>query len=764
MEINLDKKIIFSKKIIKFRWLVILLSIFLVLIAGYGIKKLKFSESYRDYFSKENPQLKALEDIEHTYGKYNNVLFCIVPEKGEVFTRLTLTMIEEMTRASWQIPYSTRVDSITNFQHTAVIEDNLEVKDLIKNASELSDEEIREKKETALNEVFLLNRLISADSKAAGVQVRISIPGKINEQNNEIASHVRLMVKDFENKFPGHKIYLTGMVMFDQAFSDAGLNDMKTLIPIMYILIVLMIFVLLRSFAATMATIMIIAMSTIVAMGMAGWLGIILTPPAISAPIIILTLAVADCIHILQTLLQQVNMGKNSHVAITESIRINLQPVFLTSITTMIGFLSMNISEVPPFRDLGNIVAIGVFAAFLLAIIFLPAMVAVIPVNSKNKLVKQPEKMEKFSSWVIGQRKILLLSSSLLMLVLGLGILKLELNDRFIEFFDESFVLRTDTDFVNKNLTGLEYIEYSLESGEENGINNPVYLKKLEKFVDWWREQPETLHVDSLTDIMKRLNRDLHGNNNNYYKIPENRELAAQYMLLYEMSLPFGLDLNHQINVDKSATRVTIIFKNLSTRSMLALEQRADNWLLENLPEFAETKGASSTIMFAHISMRNIKSMLKGTAMALILISFILIFALRSIKLGLLSLLPNLVPALMAYGLWGLVRGEINLAVSVVSAITLGIVVDDTVHFLSKYLRARKEHKLNAVEAVQYSFSSVGVALINTSIILITGFAVLSFSNFTINSAMGILVAVTIAFALLTDFLFLPPLLISTDK
>jgi predicted RND superfamily exporter protein len=169
--------------------------------------------------------------------------------------------------------------------------------------------------------------------------------------------------------------------------------------------------------------------------------------------------------------------------------------------------------------------------------------------------------------------------------------------------------------------------------------------------------------------------------------------------------------------------------------------------------------GASSAIMFAHIGHRNIRSMLKGTTVALVLISAILLLALRSVRIGILSIVPNLVPIGMAYGLWGVLVGQIGLAMSVVAGVTIGIVVDDTVHFLSKYLRAQREQGLGPEDAVRYAFSTVGTALWVTSLVLVIGFGILALSTFELNSSMGLLTAITIALALGADFLFLPPLL-----
>jgi predicted RND superfamily exporter protein len=338
-----------------------------------------------------------------------------------------------------------------------------------------------------------------------------------------------------------------------------------------------------------------------------------------------------------------------------------------------------------------------------------------------------------------------------------------ELNDEFIKYFDETVDFRSATEFTTANLTGLYTVDYSLGNGETGGINEPDFLHDVERFAEWFRAQENVLHVTTLTDIMRRLNMNMHGDDPDWYRLPEERELAAQYLLLYEMSLPYGLDLNNQIDISKSATKMTVFLESLSSNELLAMEGRAQQWLADNAPHM-QSGGASPSVMFAYIGQRNIRSMLVGTSIALVLISLILIFALRSLKIGLLSLIPNMAPAAMGFGLWGLLYGQVGLGLSIVAGLTLGIVVDDTVHFLSKYLRARREQGMSSEDAVRYAFNTVGVALLVTTIVLVAGFLVLAQSAFKLNSDMGLLTSITIAFALLADFLFLPPLLMKIDK
>ncbi|MEM9158732.1 MAG: efflux RND transporter permease subunit, partial [Verrucomicrobiota bacterium] len=204
--------------------------------------------------------------------------------------------------------------------------------------------------------------------------------------------------------------------------------------------------------------------------------------------------------------------------------------------------------------------------------------------------------------------------------------------------------------------------------------------------------------------------------------------------------------------------------RDIPTKELRVLIADGEQWLRDNAPEYMHVNAASPTVMFAHISERNIKSMLGGTFLAVLAISILLAIALKSARYGLISLIPNLVPAVLGFGLWSALYGEMGLSLAMVSGMTLGIVVDDTVHFLSKYLRGRREKGLNGEDAVKYAFHTVGKALFVTTIILTIGFAILGLSTFRMNSWMGQLTAIVIAFALIADFILLPAFLLVIDR
>ncbi len=750
--------------LLKHRFLVIIIALLIVAAAASGLRHVTFTANYRVFFSDDNPQLIAFETLENTYVQNDNVLIVFAPDNGKIFTQENLAIIEQYTEQAWQTPFSNRVDSITNFQHTEAEEDDLIVRDLVKNAASLSSYELQQVKEIALKEPLLVNRLIAPAADVTAINITVQFPRKDEAvEGPQVVEFVRNMADEIRAQHPDMQVYLTGMAIMNHSFTESSKNDMATLVPFSFAIMLLLLALLVGGFTGTFATLLVILCSIMSALGIGAYLGMPLSPPSATSPTIILTVAIANCVHILVTFTQQLRAGSEKNSALVESLRVNLQPVFLASLTTSFGFITMNFSDVPPFAHLGNFVALGVAFSFLLSVSLLPVLISLLPVKARAEAKRDDVMMGRLADFIINNRSFLLWGMAAVIIFLISMLPRNELNDIFVHYFDETVAFRTDSDFTTERLTGLYNIEYSLEAGEPGGISNPEFLREIEAFANWYRQQPETIHVNVYTDIIKRLNKNLHGDDNNYYAIPDDRELSAQYLLLYEMSLPYGLDLNNQINIDKSATRMTATLKTISSNELIALEQRAQSWLAANTSNIYNADGTGTSLMFANIGKRNIVSMLIGTAVALMLISMVLMMALRSIKIGLISLIPNLAPAAMGFGLWGMLVGEIGLSLSVVTSMTLGIVVDDTVHFLSKYLRARREKGLEAQAAVRYAFVTVGRALIITSIVLVVGFLILATSSFELNSGMGLLTAIVIAIALAADFLFLPPILMKFD-
>ena len=762
----------YASAILNRRWLVTVLATLLMLVVTGGARFIGVTNDYRSMFAEDNPQLAAFDALEDTYSASNAALIAVAPRGGSVFTREALGAIEDLTDAAWRAPWSTRVDSLTNYSHSEAIEDDLVVEPLVDDAQSLGDADVARIEAIALNAAEVAGRLVSHDGRVAGLVINFALPDNPDAAVVEITDYLDTLLDEARASRPDIAYYLTGDVVMNRAFAKATQDDLETLAPIVFLVIVVAAAVLLRSVLGTLALVVVLVFVINTTMGFAGWIGTVFNPANSGVPIIVMTVAVAHSVHIVTAALAGMSRGLDRDEAIAESLRDNAWPVFLTTITTAIGFLSLNASDSPPFRVLGNLVAFGVLCAFVYSMTLLPALLSLLPLRAprvrRGRVVffapvdiERPGFFDRFGAFVVARRRFLLWFVTLLAVALVMGIPRIELTDNWTRYFDERYEFRRDTDFVIENLTGMETLEYSLNAGREGGITDPDYLRAVDAFAGWYRGQPEVGHVQAFPDIMKRLNKNMHGDDPAFHRLPVDSALAAQYLLLYELSLPFGSDLNNRIDVAKSATRMTVVVRALTSRAQRELDARAQTWLRANAPDLA-TEASGVSIVFAHLSQRNIDSMLRGTIIAMALISFILIWVFKSVRLGLVSLVPNFLPAAMAFGLWGYLVGRVGLAGSVVTAMAFGIIVDDTIHFLSKYVKSRREGLL-APEAVRAAFRTVGPALWTTTAVLSLGFLVFASSGFELSWALGLLITITIVFALLADFLLLPPLLMAID-
>ncbi len=751
--------------VIGHRWLVLVATVIAVAAISAGLPRLNYTTDSRVFFGATNPHRIAFEALEARFAEANEILIALAPEDGDAFSRRTLEAVEYVTEQAWLLPYASRVDSIANYQHSYADNDDLIIRDLIEDASGLDQQDRDLVRGIALSELALRDLLVSSAGDVTAVRVNLIFPGDAQHAAEQAAAAARRLADDVGERFPGIRAYLTGAVMISAAFAEATKRDLATLFPILLGVVAVMLALLLGSWAGMAAALAVAAFAALASLGIAGWFGVVLNPGSAAVPTVVLTLAVASSVHILTTFFDLRAAGRAKFRAVIESLEINLWPVFLTSATTAIGFLSLNASDAPPFRDLGNLVAAGVAVSFLCTITFLPAAMSLFPATPRQKRALD---FRKIMVWlhgvVVARSRIILWLSLAVATFLVAGLARVELNDYWVEYFDESYAFRTDTDFVREHLTALNAIEYVIEAGEENAIYAPEYLRKVDEFVRWARSQPEVVSVQAITEILKRLNKNFHGDDGAFFRLPESADLAAQYLLVFEMSLPLGLDLNGRIDVAKSATRATVLTRGMSARDLKNFDARATAWLARYDDRGAAASGTGIALMFAHMSERNISSMIWGTLMALCLVSAILILALRSARVGLLSLVPNVLPAASAFGLWGYLVGEVGVAISVVAAITFGIVVDDTIHLLSKYQRGRIALGMDPETAIRYAFISVGKALFITTIVLIAGFLVLTASGFQPTWGMGWLASITIGIALLADFLLLPTLLLSLDR
>ena len=728
-----------------------------------GIPNLKLDTDGRVFMAADNPDKILLDRFEQEFAKDDNLAIVIVPKDGEVFTPRTLGAIGAMTEELWNLPYVRLVNSITRFQNTYADGDMMVVEDLVPEPSMVTDAEAAAARAVALDRVEIRNSLINDDASATAISVIFRLPGvDLVTEIPDIISEAEPLLERYRADYPDITFKASGSVAVSQAFATASQRDGETLTPAMLVAMLVVVGVLLRSVTGSLLILILAALSALVSLGALGWTRVPINSATAVAPLMVITLAVASSVHVLSSVRQTMQQTSDRTIWARRALTDHGLGITVAVFTTAIGFLSLNFSISPPFRQLGNMVAGGMIGVWIFTIFLLPGLICWIPIRQKKDTASVDRMMVALGEFVIRNQKRLLVGIPVVIIAFAAGISQIKLEDDFLRYFDESFETRQATDLYETELGGLNVLEYSVETGVENGINSVAYLQKLDALSAFLRDQPEISHIRSLSDTIKRLNMNMNGDDPAYYRIPDTDEEASQFLFLYELSLGYGMDLTDQINVDRSSTRISAFVGYATTRQLLALDDKIQGWFDSNAPELKSPVTGQSHV-YTMISARDVPSMLQGTTLALIFISFVIFLVLRNLKLGIVSLVPNLLPALMGFGLWGYMVGNVTLAVSIVVAMTLGIVVDDTVHFMLKYANARKRGD-SAEDSVRYAFKSVGMALTVTSLGLVVGFAILGQSGFAVNRDMAQLTAITLAFALFVDFLFLPPLLIFLDR
>ena len=759
-------EVAFYRWLLRYRVAVVLACLLLTACCTYGFRYFVLENDYRVFFRNDDPKLQAYEAMQNAFSKDDTVFFVVTAKNGEIFCREVFEALAYLTEESWKLPFVLRVDSLSNFQRVWADEDDLYVRPLIEDPATATQEDFARAKEAAFLEDLLVNRLLKPGSPVTGVNLLVQIPETVVNGGGQLTREAERLARQTAERFPAVSVAVTGIIPLNDAFRSATIKDLQTLVPIMLVLLVVMMTILLRSLLLALSIAIVVLMSVLITVGTYCMLGYEVSGPVSPAPLVILTLAVSDCIHIITTMQQCLRDGMTRKAAITETMRINQSPVFLTSLTTAFGFFSMNFVGIPPIQAFGNLVLGGVIVAWFLAVVFLPAFLAVLPLRVRqSRLDRQVERAMMWTAEaVLRWRVVPIVGFAALTVVFGYFITKLEINNQFVDWFEKGYPIRATTEYAMENLTGIYVLSYPIPAKGPDGVMDPEYLEGLDRLANWFRQQPGVVHVRTIADTMKRLNKALHADDPAMYRLPETREMAAQYLLLYEMSLPQGIDLNSEINVDKSATLFSVTTANLSSEKMTVLRNRAREWMHANLPEYMRTDVVGLPVLFADISRTMIESMWISSPMTIVLVMLAIMVSLRSVVFGLLSLPTNLIPIIVGFGTWAAMGWTMNFSMSSIISITVGIIVDNCIHFMSKYLRARRQYGLTTEDAIRYAYAHCGKALWAVAVVLATGFGVLALSPMVFSDNLGVLSAIIMTLALGSNLLLLPALLLYLDR
>ena len=753
-----------AETIIRYRPLCIIISILILAGLAQGLSKINFNPDINAFFPENDTLTTSHLSIEDTYSSMDNAVIGIGVKEGTVFTNEVLSLIEDLTERAWKTPHSLRVDSLSNYSYVSADGDDLYIEPFLEGSSTYDLKTLKEKELIIEEEELAYGAIISKDKKTSLINIVFDPPRKdIEAEYQQSLNYVLGFIEEARKNHPEVDLIISGIVYMEYQSPMLLKAQMPKLMPTAILVILLTLFLLLRSLVAVAGSFLVILMSVVSAMGSIGFMSGDIAQPFIMVPILIATLAVADCVHLFTLYFQNLDSSRKSKEAMLESLKLNLQPLFLTSLTTAIGFLSLNLAPVEPLRGIGNGVAVGVFLAFIFTVLLLAPIVSYFNVKQSKNINFQKNIARKLGRFSIKNYKRLLVIVPVISCFLMAFIPLNKTNDNPLEFYSERYTTSAaDSKWISQRIGGTFPVSYELNS--QGIVSDPEFLREVDKFSEWLASNKEVLHVSSLSKIMKNLNKTLHGKQEKWNVIPTEPDLSAQYLFFYEMSLPYGLDLTNSISQNKESIKLVASLKELGSLEYREFAKRVENYASQNMPEDMVSIGTGTRPIFAFMSNMLITQLIYALGIGIVLITATIILFFRSLRYGMLTSVTNLLPIGVAFGIWAIVSGEISMLVGIGMGTTLGIIVDFTVHFLSKYLHARRQKNLSAEEAVEYAFETVGFALIITSFSLILGFLVLLQAFFIPIHGFVLFSSIAFLSALIIDLLLFPALLITWDK
>ena len=753
----------FVNSVIKFRWAILILIPLITVMMASNLKHLEFEGSYRIWFGKESKILKDYDAFRSIFGNDDAVTIAFKVEDG-IFNKEVLHSIDRITQKLWQTHYIARVDSITNYQYVHAdpeYPDEVLVEDFIEDIDTLTPEALQEKKKVALTQDLIIGKLISKDAKTTMIVGRMTPKAG---DDPEVAFKLRdavLAIIEPEAKAYGYEFHLGGGPAINTSFIEIAQHDGGIFTPAVIVVAMLVLLVIFRKFSSMFASIIVVIFTFLIVLSIQVLLGFKLNNFTANVPVFVVAIGIADAMHLLWIYTMARKKGMDNYTSIHYSVKKNFLAIFLTSVTTSIGFASLGISAVVPIQTLGIATASAAILAFILTMLFVPAFLAVL--NPKIAAVESVQEANNhpiavwYTHFLERNAKLLLSVSIVIFLLLGAGIFKANVDSNTVKYFKEDVPFRIGVNFLQKNLTGPMSYEVVVDSKEKDGIKDPKFLKTVEKFYkEFYEKYPDVRHISSLMDVVKTFNEVM----DNSKTIPDSRELVAQYLLLYSLSLPQGMEINDKMDIDERLLRVSVAVNLVDTSKDLEQIAWAEKWW-DKTPYSATVNG--QTVMFAHMQHDVTDTLIESITLAVVLISIIMLIIFRNWRMLPLFIIPNILPIALVVGVMGWVGIDIDMGVAIAGAIIIGVAVDDTIHFMVKYIEARKRGD-SLEDAMKYVLSYAGSAIIFTTLVLSLAFLVFVFSNFNPNYHFGIVTTSALLIAAVVDLVALPALLMIIDK
>lgn len=744
----------FIDQVIEHPYLCLLLGLTSLAFFLYGLVNFKANFTPRIWFGPETKYIKKVDDFERTFGSDQFIALGMKHESG-VLTEKALATTRELADKLWQLPDIIRVESLATYNYVQTQEDDIVINPLAD--EDVSVEEIRRRVDDSpeLNDFF-----ISPDRKLTIFQLQVKPFFGESHNYSELMEKLAETIKPYKDQ--GYSFQMLGSAAVTYSFREIAKEDNRKILPILFVVVLLMLGFYFKSVNGVLIPLTVSLATIGSALGIMGHFDYTFNSILGAIPGIVLAICLADTVHLLTTYGLRLGLGESSKQALRYSMEKNFLATVLTSLTTAISFFTIANTELVPISNLGVLSGIGCFLAWIFTYLYLPAMILIFPKKFNRPLHEQKGKFSlDITSWpaFIAKNRITIIVIFCVLSVAALFTsLYNEVNSDPVNYFAEETRIRQDFKELKKHIQGTRSVDFVVDSGETDGVKAPEFLNKADSFIKELLKDDEIVQINSLMDAIKRVNEQIEGEGKRL--IPQSREKVAAVLLLYQMGLPASLGIENQMSVDGRKLRLRVKWTTETTKDAM----RKEGYVYKVAEKYGlKVYSGGYFPIYTKINDMVFKSFFKSMGTAILLVSLIIFLVFRDLKISLLAMLPNVIPLTIGGAYMAIFGIYIDIGTSIVSAICLGIAVDDTIHFIVHFLKNRSDSN-DDQKALETTFAGTGRALVMTTVLLVVGFGSFIFADFLPNRYFGFLCALVLTFALLTDLLFLPAIMLRPKK
>ena len=748
-----------TKWVSKYPKTVITVVILLTVFFYFGLAKITIVTDPKTMLPEGDPVVAAFDEVDETFGGAEFAM--VMLNMGEVFTTNSLHEIDRLTLSLERVKGVSSVWSITNMEEIRGVEGGIEVVELIEEIP-TSEAELQKLKNRVLSDDDYAGQIVSRNGKIALVLIQL-LP---NVDRDNLIHDIKEIVQKLGLD---EKAYLTGEPVMGPEIDKMVRVDMSRLLPIAILVMIAILFFSFRNIRGVVLPILIVIVTVIWTLGLMGYVGVPLSAIGNIIPIIIISMGIADGIHILARYREELSLGFDKWKALTTTIVAVGLACFLTSITTMIGFGSLYTSSLRTIKDFGLFTAIGVGIAFIITVTLFLAFLSLLRPDKgaldKKRRVFLKGILGKWADFIVGRAKIVLVAAGLLTLLGIVGIPLMSTESDFMNFFKPDSPVRSAYNTMKENFGGVEFIQVAVKGN----IQDPKVLQTMEDFQNEIEKIEILIKPTSVVNLLRKTNKALHEGESEYEILPETEEEAAQYLLLLSMGGSDQLDNMLSFDYDQALIQAKVsTYKSLERDKMIgevekAIEKHFSSHVLEQSEGDDEVVLTGSPVVDARMLKLMVKGQLQSLALAILCIFIIMVILSRSITYGTFCAIPVSITVILNFGIMGWFKIPLDVASAVIASVAIGIGIDYAIHFFNRYKEELAIGK-SVEEALRITISNTGQAIFYNAIAVGLGFLVLIFASMPPMQRFGWLIALTMFFSSTASMTVLPALLFLRDR